>query len=390
MYKNNNQFKENIITNNFRKWVGYELNLDSPKTFNEKLQWLKLYYHDPLMTKCADKYAVRKYVKETIGEEYLIPLIGVWDRVEDIDFDLLPNQFVLKVNWGSGMNIIVKDKNKLDVGDTKKKLSSWMKPSSNHYYTSYEWCYKNIEPKIICEKYIEQMDGNLIDYKLFLFNGTVKYIDIHIFRFTENHSRCFYDINWNKYDATIKFNLFKGNLEKPKVLDELLMLGEKLGKCFPHVRVDFYIIENKIFFGEMTFYNGSGYDCFKPQEWDYKFGELLELPKEKKLEYDDISKEELLNQIKLLEPFSKEIRDLEEKNTYLKNVLKDVKKENTYLNQTLKDKYEELERLYKNKTLFNLLSIFNFSLFSFNIDEKYIKIIILGIKIAFKRKLSHV
>ena len=136
--KENIKFREDIIKKQFKEALGYELNLENPKTYNEKLQWLKLYYHNPLMTKCADKYLAREYIKEKIGEEYLIPLIGVWDKVEDIDFNSLPKQFVLKVNWGSGQNIIVKDKSKLNIEETKNKLNGWLKPFSNHYYYSYE------------------------------------------------------------------------------------------------------------------------------------------------------------------------------------------------------------------------------------------------------------
>ena len=187
----NYKFRENIIKKQFKEALGYELNLENPKTFNEKIQWLKLYYHNPLITKCADKFKVRDYIKEKIGEEYLIPLIGVWDKVEDIDFASLPEQFVLKVNWGSGMNIIVKDKSKLDIEDTKKKLKKWINPFSNHYYYSFEYSYKHIEPKIICEKYIEQVDGDLFDYKLTCFNSKVIYIEVHAFRYTENHTGAF-------------------------------------------------------------------------------------------------------------------------------------------------------------------------------------------------------
>ena len=382
----NIRFREEIIKEQFQNALGYELNLENPRTFNEKLQWLKLYYHDPLMTKCADKYLVREYIKETIGEEYLIPLIGVWDRVEDIDFDKLPNQFVLKVNWGSGQNIIVKDKSKLDIEEAKNKLRYWMQPTSNHYYYSYEWCYKNIEPKIMCEKYIEQMDGNLLDYKLFTFNGIIKYIDLHIFRFTENHSRCFYDTNWNRYNATIKFNLFQGEVEKPKVLDHLLYLGEKLSKYFPHVRLDFYIIKNDIFFGEMTFYNGSGYDYFKPKEWDYKFGELLELPKEKKLEYDVLDKESIIQEACNLEPIVKQYRDLEYSFNCANNTIASLNNELSNRNNIINAINNKNKELKLNINWFSLLSIFGIQLFSISNNANYLRLTVLGIKLTFKVK----
>ena len=285
--KENIKFREDIIKKQFKEVLGYELNLENPKTYNEKIQWLKLYYHNPLMTKCADKYLAREYIKEKIGEEYLIPLIGVWDKVEDIDFNSLPKQFVLKVNWGSGQNIIVKDKSKLNIEETKNKLNGWLEPFSNHYYYSYEWQYKDIEPKIICEKYIEQMDGNLLDYKVFCFNGNSHYIQIDIDRYT-NHKMCFYSLNWIKQDFTMSalIPIYEKEIPKLIVLDELIKLANILSSEFPNVRVDFYILNNRIYFGELTFSDGNGLNLFIPQSYDYKFGELLELPKEKRIEYN--------------------------------------------------------------------------------------------------------
>ena len=263
-----------------------------------------------------------------------------------------------------------------------------MQPTSNHYYYSYEWCYKNIEPKIICEEYIEQMDGNLLDYKLFTFNGIIKYIDLHIFRFTENHSRCFYDTNWNRYNATIKFNLFQGEVEKPKVLDHLLYLGEKLSKYFPHVRLDFYIIKNDIFFGEMTFYNGSGYDYFKPKEWDYKFGELLELPKDKKLEYDLLEKEAIIEEACNLEPIVKQYRDLEYNfhctNINNSNIINTLNSDINIKNNTIDYLSNEIEDLKLNINWFSILSIFGIQLFAISNNANYLRLTILGIKLTFK------
>ncbi|KLI36921.1 glycosyl transferase, partial [Brachyspira hyodysenteriae] len=339
--KENIDFRKEIIRKKFLEYVGYEPNLDNPQTFNEKLQWLKLYYHDPLMTKCADKYAVREYIKETVGEEYLIPLIGVWNRVEDIDFNSLPNQFVLKVNWGSGMNIIVKDKNNLDIEDAKNKLSQWMKPSSNHYYTSYEWGYKYIKPKIICEKYMKDDNtNNLIVYGFYCFNGIPKFIHT----ITDAHTgtdRCnIYDLNWNKQNFFYIWKNTDYDIDKPKQLELMISLVKKLCFKFVHVRVDLFHINGAIYIGELTFYTNAGLSNFSPIEWDYKFGELLELPKEKKLEYDFIDKDTLLNQVTNLEPIVKELRDLEEKNIYLK------------------EQQKKLNKLIENHSLFNLFSIF--------------------------------
>ena len=140
--------------------------IDNPQTFSEKLQWMKLYYHNPLQTLCADKVKVRDYIKEKIGEEYLVPLIGVYDSADDIDFSTLPDRFVMKVNWGSGQNIIVKDKSKLNIKDAKKRLKNWLKPESNHYYSGLEWVYKNIPPKIIIEEYLDSINNQALDYKV--------------------------------------------------------------------------------------------------------------------------------------------------------------------------------------------------------------------------------
>ncbi|TVL63143.1 ATP-grasp fold amidoligase family protein, partial [Brachyspira hyodysenteriae] len=362
----NIRFKEKIIKEQFKNALGYELNLENPKTFNEKLQWLKLYYHDPLMTICSDKYTVREYIKETIGEEYLIPLIGVWDRVEDIDFDSLPNQFVLKVNWGSGQNIIVKDKSTLNIEETKKKLEYWMKPTSNHYYYSYEWCYKNIKPKIICEKYIEQIDGNLYDYKIFCFHGEPKYIQVDIDRYT-NHTRVIFDNHWNKTNKSYSdAKMHSKELAKPYNFEELLYISRKISDNFICARTDFYIIENKIFVGELTFYHQNGICHFSNIEFDIEYGNNIKLPKEKKIEYDFIDRDTLINQTANLEPIVKQYKDLEEDYNKLKPL-------------------EEKIKLYSKK--FNLFTIFNIDILSFTSNKEYFIFTILGIKIVFKHKV---
>ena len=349
----NLKYREDFIKKEFKKYLGYDLNLENPKTFNEKIQWIKLYYNDPLMTKCADKYLVREYIKEKIGEEYLIPLLGVWDKPEDIDFDSLPNQFVLKVNWGSGQNIIVKDKSKLNINETISKLKYWLEPFSNHYFYSYEWAYKNIKPKIICEKYIEQKDGNLADYKIYCFNGVPHYIGIYLFRNTLNSSSIFYDVNWKEQDFVFGYNKYKYSINKPDCLDKILYLSKYLSSCFVNVRIDFYVLEDTIYFGELTFYDGSGLDKFSDIKWDYKFGELLDLPKGKKIEYGyydkNIEKEQLLN----LDKISRNYKEFEEDSKY-------------------KEKYKKL----KNNS-FALLGFFN--------EDDYFTIIILGLKIVFKK-----
>ena len=265
-----------ILETQFKKVMGYDLNLDNPQTFNEKLQWLKLYYRDSLMTKCADKYKVREYIKEKIGEEYLISILGVWNNPDEIDFEQLPNQFVLKVNWGSGQNIIVKDKSKLNIKEAKEKLKIWMRPEYNHYYTGLEWCYKDIKPKIICEKYIQQLNGDLYDYKFMCYNGKVENLFIVSDRFKHKYLD-WYDKDYNFLKFERLYHNSPNGIPKPKNFEKLKELAEKLAKPFPFVRVDFYTFNDGIYFGELTFYPGNGMEPFNPQEWDLKLGNLLEL-----------------------------------------------------------------------------------------------------------------
>ncbi|WP_232472966.1 ATP-grasp fold amidoligase family protein [Brachyspira pilosicoli] len=373
----NIKFREELIKKQFKNSLGYDLNLDNPQTFNEKIQWLKLYNHDPLITKCADKYLAREYIKEKIGEEYLIPLLGVWDKAEDIDFDLLPNQFVLKVNWGWGQNIIVKDKTKLDIEEVINKLNNWLEPLSNHYYYNFEWSYKNIKPKIICEKYIEQLEGQVYDYKVFCFNGKPKYIGVHLYRYT-NHSRCIFDTKWNKIIGlmTGQNKLYRENIEKPENLELILKLSEKLSLVFFHVRVDWYIIEKKIYIGELTFYHGNGVERFSIPEWDYKWGQLLELPKEKKIEYDVLDRDTLIQQAVLLEPISVEYKKLQESIREKDLVINEKNDEIIYIH---KNKNKEINDIKLNSHWFNFLTLFAIS----NNDE-YIRIILFGIKFTFR------
>ena len=345
----NIKLREVSIRELFIRNVGYEPNLENPKTFNEKIQWLKLYNHNPLITKCADKYLVKEYVKEKIGEQYVIPLLGVWDKVEDIDFNSLPNQFVLKTNYGSNQNIVVKDKSKLDIEATKKFFNYFLRPFASHYYKSYEWSYKNINPKIICEKYIKNdKTDNLIVYGIYCFDGEPHYIhtitDAHT-----NNDRCnIYDTKWNKQPLTYIFENTDYDIEKPKQLDLMLDLAKKLSKDFIHIRIDFYDANDTIYFSEMTFYTNNGTSPFKPVEWDYKFGDLINLPKEKKIEYDFIDRDTLLREYLNLEKISFEYKKLEEeiiiKNNDLSSKDNIIDKLNDEIYR-LKEKEEEYNNL---------------------------------------------
>ena len=261
--------------------MGRKLDLSNPKSFNEKIQWLKLYNRDPLYTTLVDKYAVKKWVAERVGEEYIIPTLGVWNDVKDIDFNSLPEQFVLKTTNGSGGNDVVVCKNKKNFkkDHVVARLSKSLK--KNVYRDLREWPYKNIRPRIIAEKYMEDENGELLDYKFFCFGGSVKCLQVDYDRFVEHH-RNIYDLNWNLLPFSIKYPSKIGTvIKKPQHLDRMIAIAQELSKGFPHVRVDLYNVSGKIFFGELTFYHGSGFERFNPDAWNMKFGEWLDLPNQK-------------------------------------------------------------------------------------------------------------
>lgn len=255
-----------------------KLNLHNPETFNDKIQWSKLYDSTPIKTKLADKYVVRAWVKEKIGEQYLVPLLGVYDRFEDIDFDSLPNQFVIKCNHGSGYNIIVKDKAQLNLKQTKKKVNRWMRENFA-FKGGFELHYISIVPKIIIEKYMEDERGELRDYKFLCFNGKPELIWVDSDRHV-HHKRNLYDLNWNL--LPFKFNVFDDfpSISKPICLPQLTHLASVLSAGFNMVRVDFYVINNHIFFGEITFTSGSGLEHITPVSFENRLSALYQLPKQ--------------------------------------------------------------------------------------------------------------
>ncbi|MDR3001209.1 MAG: hypothetical protein LBU89_08095 [Fibromonadaceae bacterium] len=265
----------------FKAHLGYSLDLKNPKTFNEKIQWLKLYGNLEKYANLVDKYEVRKYIAETIGEEYLIPLLGVWDRFEDIDFGKLPEQFVLKCTHDSGSVVICKNKAAFDVKAAQSKLNKHLE--QNFYHLLREPQYKNIKPRIIAEKYMVDESGTeLKDYKIFCFDGQPKIIQVDFDRFT-NHKRNLYDVEWNFLNFEIHYPSDKiKQISKPQKFDEMLDLAKKLSAAIPHVRVDFYSICGKIYFGELTFTHGSGYENFEPEEFGFEMGSWIELSKEAK------------------------------------------------------------------------------------------------------------
>lgn len=274
-----NMDDESYLKRKYKACMGKELNLDSPKTFNEKLQWLKLYDRKPEYTTMVDKYAVKKYVADIIGEEYIIPTLGVWNHFDEIDFDKLPNQFVLKCTHDSGGIVICKDKNKLDLKSAKKKIEKCLK--RNYYWSSREWPYKDVKPRIIAEAYMEDSQyGSLTDYKFFCFNGKMKCLYISIGSHTAKQKLQFFDEKFNLLPIKRRDYLdFDKIPEKPFYLDGMIVLAEKLSRGIPHTRVDFYYIHNRIYFGEITFFTGSGFIPFTDEKWDFKMGNCINLPK---------------------------------------------------------------------------------------------------------------
>lgn len=258
--------------------TGYKLDLDNPKTYNEKLQWLKLYDRKPEYTKMVDKAEAKKYASTIIGNEHIIPTIAVYDKVEDIDFDVLPNQFVLKCTHDSGGVVICKDKSIFDKKTAIKKLSKGIR--KNYYWQNREWPYKNVKPRIIAEKYMTDGDGGLKDYKFFCFNGEPKLMFLLKDRKIDTRLN-FYDLDFKKLPFERGYPNFSDVIEKPKGWEEMILLAQKLSKNIPHLRVDFYDIEGHIYFGELTFSPGSGMEVFKPCEWDDILGGWIELPKTK-------------------------------------------------------------------------------------------------------------
>ena len=269
---------EQYLKISFWARMGKKLNIDHPETYSEKIQWMKLHDRNPLYTKLVDKFEVKPLVAEKIGDEYIIPTIGVWDNVDQIDFDSLPNQFVLKCTHDSGGLVICKDKSKLNVDAAKKKLASCLKHS--FYWGMREWPYKDVKPRVIAEQYMEDETGELRDYKFFCFDGEVKALFIASDRTKNVETKFdFFDENFNHLPFTNGHPNAEVPPTKPVCFEEMKRLAAVLSKGIPQVRVDFYEIRGKVYFGEMTFFHWSGMTPFVPEEWDYKFGSWIKLPK---------------------------------------------------------------------------------------------------------------
>lgn len=246
-----------------------------PKRFTEKLQWLKLNYRRPELPLLADKFEVRSFVKERVGDHILIPMITLFDHPDQVTLDKLPASFALKATHGSGWNFIVRDKSEINEGKMRYKLGRYY--VNNYYRESREWAYKEIPPRFICEELILDKKGQSPpDIKLFCFGGKVHYIQVDLDRFTD-HTRNMYDRNWNLQPFRITYRNASYEVPKPHNLSEMIGVAEKLASGFPFVRVDLYDLDGKIYFGEMTFYPDAGFVMVEPMQWELKWGELIDL-----------------------------------------------------------------------------------------------------------------
>jgi hypothetical protein len=274
------------IKKRFEKRMGYKLDLKNPNTLNEKINWLKVYFRTPYHTTCADKYAVRDYVKARIGEQYLVPLIFVTKNPKDINPENLPDEpFIIKTNHDSGSVLPVINKAKVNWIEVQNDFSKRLK--LNYYHRGKEWQYKDIKPCLIVEKLLNGKNGSLpFDYKLHCFNGKVNMIQVDINRFTDKHYRNWYNTNWER--EPYKWSSKKGkdrytdpspeDVERPQNLEEMIKLSEIIAKDFIYVRVDWYDVEGKLYFGEITFHHDGGTSPIIPKEWDLKLGNKLKLP----------------------------------------------------------------------------------------------------------------
>jgi hypothetical protein len=245
----------------------------NPRSFSEKINAFKLSDTITSYSHLADKYEVRQFIINRIGEEYLNELYGSYDSADEIDFNNLPERFVIKATHGSGWNLICKDKSQLNPTETKRLLNSWLKV--NYYNLGKEKIYKNIKPRLVVEEYLEDKNKQLLDYKFFCFKGIPKYVQIDVDRYT-NHTRCFYDMDWKKEAFTVHFPFYEGEVLKPLHFDKMKDLSAELSRDFTFVRVDLYNVDGRIVFGELTFTPGNGYENFHPQRNDLMFGELME------------------------------------------------------------------------------------------------------------------
>ena len=262
----------------FPKYMGYPLDLENPKTFSEKLQWLKVNYREPIQTVMVDKYEAKLFIAQRVGDQYIIPTLAVWDSVEDIDLDALPNQFVLKCTHDSGGIVICKDKSSFDFTMAKDKLNASLK--RDYSKIAREWAYQNVPRRIIAEEYISELgNDDLLDYKMYSFHGEPKLTVVCSNRFSKAGTRMnFYDIDWDPMGIHFgHYPPLPTEFPMPVMYDEMKRLTAELSKDCPFLRVDFYEIKGRLYIGELTFFPGAGFEKFHPMSKDYELGEWLHL-----------------------------------------------------------------------------------------------------------------
>lgn len=261
----------------YRGAYGRKLNLDNPTRYSEKLQWIKLYDRCPLYSMLVDKYEVKTYVSERIGEEYIIPTLGVWNAFDDISFENLPDQFVLKCTHDSGGLVICTDKKQLNIDNARTKINKSLK--TNYYKLFREWPYKNVTPRILAEKFmVDNATGELRDYKFYCFDGVVRALGIYSDRGAGKTTKAdYFDRDFNWLDLKWGYEHATERPEKPSLYDKMIEIAESLSQGFPEVRVDLYLCNNRVYFGELTFFDGGGFDGFEPDSWDEVFGSWIAL-----------------------------------------------------------------------------------------------------------------
>lgn len=269
---------EAFLRKMFPKYMGYPLNLKNPRTFNEKLQWMKLYDRQPQYINMVDKYEAKFYLANRIDSKYIIPTLGVWDTFDEIDFDALPNQFVLKCTHDSGGIVICKDKTEFNKEEARRIINRSL--ACDFFRIAREWPYKGVPHRIIAEEYIEALgDNDLLDYKMYSFHGNPKLTIVCSNRFGSGGTRMdFYDVNWQYMDVIMGHYMpTKQSFKKPEHYDEMLSICRTLSKDFRFLRVDFYDVEGHLYVGELTFYPGAGFETLRPIEFDYEMGGWLHL-----------------------------------------------------------------------------------------------------------------
>ena len=265
----------------YRGAYGRKLNLDNPTRYSEKLQWIKLYDRCPLYSKLVDKYEVKSYVSERIGEEYIIPTLGVWNSFDDISFENLPEQFVLKCTHDSGGLVICTDKKQLNIDNARTKINKSLK--TNYYKLFREWPYKNVTPRIVAEKFmVDNATGELRDYKFYCFNGVVRALGIYSDRGAGKTTKAdYFDRDFNWLDLKWGYEHAIERPEKPSLYDKMIEIAESLSQGFPEVRVDLYLCNNRVYFGELTFFHNAGFCSIHPESWEKTLGGWIKLPREK-------------------------------------------------------------------------------------------------------------